>query len=314
MPKRQATIDEINHRVRAEIAEGIQKVKDAARAGDGKKVAALDESVKVLIRELPAAERNGKYAQLKRARETEPVPEGEIEPTADYAVIPGVSDLVTQGTQALVDGVNLHMKASDIARQVAKVILGMRVRLMNSAGDPDLLSEAFMTRAAAHDMYTATGQQLSGDAYDVEVAVGKLKRSVQNAMSDVRSEYLRGLDTDRAEAKRFQRIIRAAGKGTRPSDAVAKHYNLPLKGKNELAREKYAARNISASQALAEAEAEMDNPVEKGVLALQRAGDRLVQAAKTKKGDLDPKAKRELKTHVDATIVNLTAVSQELAD
>ncbi|MCW7984083.1 hypothetical protein XF35_01740 [Streptomyces platensis subsp. clarensis] len=314
MPKRSETIDEINERTRTEISAAVQRVKEAAQSGDAKKVAALDETTKALIRELPATERNGKYAQLKKAREAEPVPAGEIEPTADYAAVPEVSDLVSQGTQALVDGVNLHLKASVTAREVAKVILAMRVRLPNSAGDPDLLSEAFMTRAAAHDMYTATGKQLSGDAYDVEIAVGKLKRSVQNAMSDVRSEYLRSLDTDKEEAKRFKAIIKAAGKGVKPSEAVAAHYSLPLKGKNELAREKYAARNISASQALAEAESEMDDPVQKGVLALQRAGDRLVEVAKTRKGELDPKVKRELKTHVDATIVNLTAVSRELGE
>ncbi|MCR8576454.1 hypothetical protein [Streptomyces sp. Isolate_219] len=309
MPKRSETIDEINERTRQEIAAAVQRVKEAAQSGDEKKVAALDETTKALIRELPATERNGKYAQLKKARETEPLPAGEIEPTADYAAVPGVSDLVTQGTQALVDGVNLHLKASVTAREVARIILAMRVRLPNSAGDPDLRAESYKARAAAHDMYKATGKQLSGDAFDVDVAVKKLERSVQNAMSDVRAEYLRSLDTDKKEAARFKAIIKAAGRGAKPSEAVAAHYDFPLKGKNEIAREKYQ-RDRSAAQSIADEE-EGGHPVERGVLAIQRAGNRLVKVAKKAEG-LDPKAKAELKKHVDATIVNLTSVSREL--
>jgi hypothetical protein len=136
------------------------------------------------------------------------------------------------------------MRTADLARDTAKVILDMRVRMTDKDGNPDLTTRSHGGKMATRELYQTVGTNLqgAGDEYDVVTAVKKLTRSVQNVMSDVMAEYLRSLDSDAEEAARFAKVAENKPEDVALSAWVANHYGLSLKGALELDRAAYYAK------------------------------------------------------------------------
>lgn len=242
---------------REEITANMERVRSLAEAENTEGAEALSKETDGLIASLPAKERTKLRADLRKAATAAPqtviVPAPQAAEvatleTANYADAEGVSDLVDLGAAKVTESVNLHLKGSQSAKAVAAVILDIRRRLTNKEGYPDLSARSDAAKKAASAMYQAAGAQITGDAYDVEESVKKMRRAVQLQMSDVMAEYLRGLDDSEEEAAHFAKIMEGQPEGTKVSQAVADHYGLKLKGQIELAREKYqAAKELEAA-------------------------------------------------------------------
>lgn len=248
MADKKPTAAERHAATREQIMDNMDRVQSLAEAENTEGAAELSEETDALIASLPAKERNDLRNMLREAGEArKPEPE---EPattvatlaTLDYNTIEGAPELVKLGTSKVTDSVNLHMKGTQTAKDVAAIILDIRRRMTNKDGLPDLTGRSNAAKTAASDMYKAAGEALKGDAYDVETAVKKMMRSAQNQMSDVMAEYLRGLDDSPEEAALYVKILEGTPEGTKTSEAVAAHYGLKLRGTTEIARSEFAAQ------------------------------------------------------------------------
>lgn len=146
-----------------------------------------------------------------------------------YASVAGVSRLVDKGAKRCLEGVRQHVRMATLAREIARVILDMRIRFENAEGLPDLESRSTAAKAAAHDMYAAAGREFAKDAVDPEESVpalAALMRSVQHQMRQhVLPEYVASLATKPAEARRFAALT--AGRKD-VVEVVADHYGIRL--------------------------------------------------------------------------------------
>ena len=172
----------------------------------------------------------------------------------------------------------------------AREEVDMRRRIEDKDGYPDLKGASHAAKQAARAMYRAAGEQLEGDAYDVDMAVTKLIKSTQNVMSDVRAEYLRGLDDSPEEAAHFAAITKDMPEGAKVSEVVAEHYGFALVGQFELARRAYHERKeLEAARARGEEPADAGEGAEsanRAVATTQRVTsfvDRLVAGIRSTK-------------------------------
>jgi DNA repair exonuclease SbcCD ATPase subunit len=125
----------------------------------------------------------------------------------------------------------------------------------------------------------------------IRAGVDSVKKSAQNAMVDVRVEYLRALDHSPEEAKRFSKLLDAAkevdGKKPSASEVVAKHFGITLQTRAEIAkanREKKALVEkaqtaLDAATAELETKAEeFDAKVEAGEMTAEEMDEALKEA------------------------------------
>lgn len=243
-----------------QIEANIERAKSLAEAENLESLAELAGETEHLISTLPTRGKIGGTTAAKAKQEfraafkvastiqekPEPAPKAEVATleTRDYAAVEGISDLIAMGAERMVDGVKMHMRTADLARDTARVILDMRVRMTDKDGNPDLTTRSHGGKMATRELYQTVGTNLqgAGDEYDVVTAVKKLTRSVQNVMSDVMAEYLRSLDSDAEEAARFAKVAENKPEDVALSAWVANHYGLSLKGALELDRAAYYAK------------------------------------------------------------------------
>jgi hypothetical protein len=257
------TLDEVNEETRDEIRANIERVRSLAEAENEDGAKDLHKETTALIKRLPADERPALTKALKAAGQAQPKAAEVVKAespasleTQDYKANPEIVALVELGTKKIVAGVQQQMTARETARQVAELTLDMWRRITTKNGVPDLKGDTDQAKQAAKDMYSAVGPQLEGDEYDVEQAVNKLVRSVQDHRSDVRAVYLRGLDDAPEEREKFQSIL-----GDKPDDVpvskwVADYYKLSLVGQIEANRERARKNRELAKQAKDSAELE----------------------------------------------------------
>lgn len=260
-------------RIVEEINANIERAKSLAEADNAEALEELNTETETLISRLPARGkdangqswtavkkelRNGfkaaamvqeKPAEKKAAtKKAEVAKKAEAAPVVTYDQFEGVPELVEMGAAQVVEGARLHIKTSTTAKDIAAIGLDMWRRMPNvKMNGPDILGDTDPAKKASTALKKAAGEALAAtgdlDPYDVKTAVDKLWRSVQAQRTDVRAEYLRGLDADNEEAeeerKRFAAILKDKPEDVPVSKWIADHYGVSLKGQTELARERY---------------------------------------------------------------------------
>jgi hypothetical protein len=252
----ETTIEQIN--------ANIERAQSLAEAENTEGLAELNKETEALISSLPqrgkapSGETWTKTKQKMRNDfravaevQTKPEPKGKAvakakpaEPAIDpkdYSVYQGVTELIADGAERVAEGVRLHRKVSDLAKDTAAVILDMWRRIPNKDGNPDIMGNSQAARNAAAAIYAKAGEGFELD-FDNAQALAKLQRSVQSHRSDVRAQYLRELENDAEEQKRYAKALEAKPEGVTVSEFIADLYGTQLKGHGELNRERYQQR------------------------------------------------------------------------
>lgn len=250
----------------AEVLEQIEaNIERAASLAEVENVEALEElsaETEELISNLPSRGKgaNGKTwtqtkkdfrAAFKAASQAQPKKEvakvssqGVVVPK-DYTEYPDVVELVHMGAERMAEGVKLHLRTSDIAKEIAQIGLDMWRRLPTKDGHPDLMGNSDAAKRAIRDLYEEAGKGFE-HTWDNEEALKKLQRAVQFQRGDVRAQYLRDLDSSTPEAEeerqRFAAMLKDKPSKMPVSEFVADFYGTSLKGPSELQRERYAAK------------------------------------------------------------------------
>lgn len=261
------TAQNIDHaQIVEEVNANIERAKSLAEADNAEALEELHTETETLISRLPARGkaangqswtqakkelRNGFKAaatvQEKPAEKKAEVAKKETAPVVTYDQFEGVPELVQMGAQQIAEGARLHVKASTTAKDIAAIGLDMWRRMPNKDGNPDILGVSDPAKKASTALKKAAGKALAEagdlDAFDADQAVSKLWRTVQAMRTDVRAEYLRGLDGDNEEAaaerERFAKILKDKPEDVPVSKWIADHYGVLLKGQTELQRERY---------------------------------------------------------------------------
>lgn len=190
-------------------------------------------------------------ASFKAASEAQPTKEiakapkeGVIVPK-EYTEYPAVVELVHMGAEKMAEGVRLHLKTVDVAKDIADITLDMWRRIPNKAGHPDIMGDSDAAKKAFRALLSEAGEGIERN-YDSEQSLKKLQRSVQDQRSDVRAAFLRNLDGDTPEAEEgralFAKLLESKPDDVPASQFVADHYGTSLKGQTEIKRERYQAK------------------------------------------------------------------------
>lgn len=266
--------DEVTTDTTAEqIAANIERIRSLAEAENIEGVADLVNETEALIAGIKGAGSVARKkalreemaeaaaAQPSRAVEVSTVVEGVVAlETQDYTKVAGVPELISKGAKDLAEGVQLHIKAADTARNTAEVLLEMRLKMQNKEGTPDLAAKSNAAKQAAQAMYNAVREGGSlEDTYENRDAVKKLMRAVQYQMSDVVVKYVRSLDENPDEAAKFAKAIAAAPAEVTAADAVFAFYGINRESQAEIAVRREAEKRALAAGAQSAAVA---NPAE----------------------------------------------------
>lgn len=335
--KTTATVEQIN--------ANIERSRSLAEAENVEALEELAKETEALISSLPSrGKRPGtdrtwtQYKKDVRAdfkaaatvqEKPQPAPKAEVVvlETRDYHDAEGVEELVEMGAQRFAEGVRLHVKSSDLAKDVARMLLDMRVRMTDKTGAPDIKAASHGAKEASKDMYAAAGEMFrkGGEVseFDAKAALLKLQKSVQNQMPTVRAEYLASLDTDAEEAARFAKILEAAPEGTPASKAVADHYGVELKSRYMLDKERFEAEvgeaaspgAIESGEGEGEGEGEGNggaSEAEQIVTFFTRAEASIDRAEKALGKAKDDESKEAAKARIDALIAHLATLKAGL--
>jgi hypothetical protein len=275
-----------------QIQANIERAASLAEADNAEGLAELGKETETLISSLPSRgryvlpgeDKERTFADIKKtlrgawrdAAQAKPQPEPKGKAVAvpaqaaepvDYSVYAGVTELINDGAARVAEGVNLHLKTSDLAKDVAKIMLDIWSRIPNKDGNPDIMGDSHAAKEAARAMYAKAGEGFTQDL-DTEEALAKLQRSVQSKRSDVRAQYLRSLDEDADERAKFAKLLESAqGEDVKPSELVAKAYDTSLIGHGELNKARYRVKAGKATpEEIAAVEAADRNGGAKGEL------------------------------------------------
>jgi hypothetical protein len=263
-----------------QITANIERAVSLAEAENVEGLAELNKETEALISGLPSRGKTPDgdftWAGYKKAarddmrKASQAQPKAEVaKPAApaapahkEYTEYEGVSELVTMGAERVAEGVRLHIKASVTAKEIASIILDMWRRIEDKDGNPDITGKSDAAKKASSALYQAAGKALQGeDGFDVEKSVKSLMRSVQTQRTDVRADYLRGLDGDSedaaAEREHFAKLLESKPEGVPASEFIAGHYGVGLKGEIEKARERQRAISAAARGEDVEADEEL---------------------------------------------------------
>jgi hypothetical protein len=269
-----------------QIVANIERATSLAEAENAEGLAELNSETETLISGLPSRGKvpNGSgdtWTKLKKkfrddfraAAQAKPKPEPKSQPapkaevaTLDYASVAGVVELVDMGAERMAEGVRLHRKTSDVAKEIAAIGLDIWRRIPDKDGNPDIKMTAQASRDAMSKLYSKAGEGFER-TYENEKALTALQRSVQYYRTDIRAKYLRDLDNDTPEAeeerKRFAKLLEGKPADVPVSEFLAAHYNTSLKGKAEIEAEKWRQqRAIESGEATPEEEPQ-ESPDEK---------------------------------------------------
>lgn len=248
-----------------QIGANIERARTLAVAGDTDALGALREETESLISSLTG---KGSIKVKKEQRDAmaeaaatpskavaAPALEGEVVPKA-WDEYEGVKELAVMGAEKLAEGIRLHLKTSDLARDMAAVVFDMWKRIPNKDGMPDLRGDSDDAKKSWKWLLAEAGQGFER-SFETEEALAKLQRAVQRQRTDIRAKYLRSLDADTDEAQAERKLYRtklADWKGDSDVSAfLADYYRVSLKGEIEADREKYQ-RKLESSDAPAQLE------------------------------------------------------------
>jgi hypothetical protein len=322
-----------------QIAANIERAASLAEADNLSGLAELERETEALISSLPTRGKIGDKtatqakkefrADFKTAATLAPKPEpkpvkAEVVKlsTEDYHTAEGVAELVTQGAQLFAEGVRTHIKFSNMATDIARILLSMRVRMTDKTGVPDVKATSKGAREASSNMYAEAGRLFLADSElsedEAKKHVAKLQKSVQNAMPTVRAEYLAELDSNATEAARFELITGSEqSKGQTVSEAVAEHYGVPLMSRYELEKSRNADTDgdtdSDESDAEGEGASEAATPADQVGAFFAKAESNIERAKKVvAKAKDDETARDSFKARIDTMIAELATLKAGL--
>jgi hypothetical protein len=261
-----------------QIADNTERAKSLAEAENAEGLAELSKETEALVSSLPSRGKApndqtwAKYKQdarnaFRAAAQVQDKPEPKNKAVAkavpaepaidpkDYSIYQGVTELVSDGAERVAEGVKLHLKTSDLAKEVAAIMLDMWRRIPNKEGHPDIMGASHAAKEAARALYSKAGEGFQ-ETYETTDALEKLQRSVQTHRSDARAKYLRELDENADEQQRFAKALEAKPEDVPVSQFLATLYDTQLKGHGELARERYQLKKELGADAPKAIEAE----------------------------------------------------------
>lgn len=272
----------------------------------------------------PKAEQAPKASsKAARSAELEAKAKADAE-AADYTTVEGVAERVDAAINLIADGVRLHVKTAQTARQAAETFLAGQRLILTEDGLPDLKCTMPKSVAARKAMYEGARAVLAkeGDPEHAKALVDKFRTSVQNQTSDVLVGMVRALDDTPEEFEaHFAKIkeLRPDLADASPSEAVFEFYDIPKLSKRELMNQRNAAKaaKLAELEAAADkgdeqaaeqvAEIKAETTQEKIVGDVKRAEDAIKAAIKAAKA-LDETDRAALK----AKIAELALLAAEL--
>lgn len=121
-----------------------------------------------------------------------------------YAEYEGVSELIDLGAKTAREGAKHGKALVTVAERLAEINLDMRLRIINpDTGLPDLTAAKGVARNAARDLYTKAQADMDEDDADTKEAYEALKRAARNYMTDKLTNYMRALDGNESEVRRY---------------------------------------------------------------------------------------------------------------
>jgi len=237
-----------------QIAANVERLKVLAADGNADAVAALKQETEDLIASLSGkgsiAIKTKARAHLAEAAKVElegtkaevaTAPKEGTVVAKDYSEFAGVVELRDLGAERVAEGVRLHMKAGDLATEVAKISVDIWLRLPGKDDNPDIMGTGGQAQAVMQDLFAKAGKGFK-DNFDTKESLTAFTRAVQYRRTDIRAQVLRSLDDDTAEgAERrelFAGLLAKKPKDVPASQFVADHYGTKLKGAREIARER----------------------------------------------------------------------------
>jgi hypothetical protein len=136
---------------------------------------------------------------------------------------------------------------------VAQIMLDMRRRIPNKDGLPDLKASSDLAKSASKEVYARAlsglkDEGVSEDDDKIRKAVNKIQTDAQNAMRDLRVEYVRALDDEGNEDRElFAGIERKDGESL--SEAVARVYRIRMMTRAEIEAERRANKELESGSA-----------------------------------------------------------------
>jgi hypothetical protein len=241
--------DETNAKLREEIEANIERMASLVEAENVDGAQELKKETDTLVAKLPARERNPLRQKMTAAVTVQEVPTPAVPaPSTEVATLPkdfteiaGVNPLVDQAAAKVREAA---ATAYGAGKEIARMLLDIRLNIPKD-GVPDLQADLDQSKKASTAVYTRVTEGLPAEGTDeaadvIRAGVDSVKKSAQNAMVDVRVEYLRALDHSPEEAKRFSKLIDAAkevdGKKPSASEVVAKHFGITLQTRAEIAK------------------------------------------------------------------------------
>ena len=192
---------------------------------------------------------------IQRASADAIEPTSVVRPSEDpYAPYEGVRELIDLGAKTAREGAKHGKALVNVAERLAEINLDMRLRIINpDTGLPDLTAAKGVARNAARDLYTKAQADMDEDDADTKEAYEALKRAARNYMTDKITNYMRALDENESEVRRYFPAaleIRDQADGEMPlSEAVYRLYeekgiSLPRRTRAELMREQRQRKKL----------------------------------------------------------------------
>ena len=118
----------------------------------------------------------------------------------DYRDVPGMVELVRECAERVRTATDYGIRLSSAGKAICETMLDMRLKVKSPKGPfPDLHGDSRAIKTAANDVYAKAAFSVKTD--DAKAAHLKIKRAVQNQMSNVLVPFLRSLD-DRPDLMR----------------------------------------------------------------------------------------------------------------
>jgi hypothetical protein len=231
-----------------EVTALIERITAVAIAGDD--VEPLKEEAEALIKQLPTKDRTKLRATVRKAAESKPteapkVLEGVVTMSSEAATVEtvdpysvdGVKEIADEASTAIAEGLAAQLKVSELARKMASSVLTARVCFTDKDGRPDIMAKSRAARKLTTDILDEAARKAGHDPEKKDPAVvdalGRLQRSIQHQMDDVRVKYIRELDESPEEAAKFAKVLESAPEGMKISDALFAAYEIPSQSKIE---------------------------------------------------------------------------------
>lgn len=247
-----------------QISANIERIRTLSIAGEADAAAALFNDTETLISGVVKADGKADTAKRKKyradaaeARKAQPpvTPSSEVATVADAAIIddyhslPKAVELVSMGADKVREGISAGLKVSSMAREVASIMMDIRLSIHTKQGLPDLKATRQATRDSHSDIYDNALASMDIDPGQRELVLKTMRRGVNYQMSDVLVRWVEALDNSPEAYAELFGPLAAKYPDLSPTEAVRTHYNISDKSEIDKAREREQEKAALAAKA-----------------------------------------------------------------